>query len=93
MNPFKGVLDRCPYCKKFMTSEQAENHICNSPLVDVKEISVLYFSKNSNASVIRARGLDGILYVLRKQKLPIRRKNTDYQSDTEETEPFVIIYK
>ena len=65
MNHFDGLLDRCPYCKRFMTPEQVENHICDSPLVNVKEIDVIYYFEKDENTII-ARGLDAILYKLCK---------------------------
>lgn len=64
-------LERCPYCKRFMTAEQAKHHVCNSPLIDVKEVDILYHYMSHNEdgdTLIVARGLDGVLYKLRQCK-------------------------
>ena len=93
---FDDYLERCPYCKRFMTPEQAKDHICNSPLIDVKEIAIIYHfetcDKNGDTLII-ARGLDGVLYKLHQCKNlvrgtdVIRRKFTGDESDNNFTEP------
>ena len=99
MNPFDGLLERCPCCKRFLTSKQARVHVCYSPLIDVKEIDVIYFfetqNKNNEKTII-SRGYDGVLYRLRQCKtVPMcnqihnRRFLTERESDEDLTEPFL----
>ena len=68
---FHDFVEKCPRCGKYMTAEQAEHHICTSPLIDVKEIAIMYHyeacDKNGNTLIV-ARGYDGVLYRLRKRK-------------------------
>jgi len=64
-------IEKCPYCGKYMTAEQAESHVCASPFNDVKEIPILYLSKvekQNGDTIFLARGRDGILYRLSQYK-------------------------
>lgn len=91
MNRFHDYIEKCPYCGKFMTAEQVEHHICNSPLIDIKEVPILYYfmqHKENGDTVISARGLDGVLYKLRQSQTSfIRRRFTRDESDKDLTEP------
>jgi hypothetical protein len=78
-------MERCPYCKQYLLASQIKQHVCNAPLIDVREIPVLFSYETSDINgerVIIARGYDGVLYRLVKTKNPLnRRKVTDSGTD------------
>ena len=86
-------MEKCPYCDQYMTSEQAESHVCDVPLRGIAQIPIMYLAevKKENGDVtFHARGYDGILYRLCKTKHPmksIRRLFTGDESDADFTEP------
>jgi len=73
-------MEQCPYCKKYLLASQIEQHVCNAPLLDVKEIPVLFSCQTTNDNgekVIIARGYDGVLYRLVKCRNPILDSSDD----------------
>ena len=80
-------MERCPYCKKYLLANQIEQHVCDAPLQDVREIPILFDYETSNGDgerIIVARGYDGVLYRLVKTKNPFsRRKVTDSDNSQE----------
>lgn len=73
-------MEQCPYCKKYLLASQIKQHICNTPLLDVKEIPVLFSYETSNddgEKVIMARGFDGVLYRLVSCKNPLKLHSSD----------------
>jgi hypothetical protein len=96
MNKHKthDYIEQCPYCHKFLTSLQAENHQCKQ-LFEIKEISISYGFENVEENGDRtfiAHGLDGKLYRLIQRKIfrtddYLQRKRTDEDL----TEPFFLL--
>ena len=71
-------MEKCPYCHDFLLPIQRKDHFCNAPLLDVKEIPVIfsYITTEENGDkVVIARGYDGILYRLVRCDNPLNRRN------------------
>jgi len=88
-------MEQCPYCKKYLLACQRQEHKCDAPLVDVKEIPVIFFyellTKDSRKIVI-ARGFDGVLYLLIQSRNPLSDDSYhDNESDEKLPEPKKLI--
>jgi hypothetical protein len=78
-------MEKCPYCNQYYLPIQKKDHFCDAPLIDVKEIPVIFsydVSEDNGDKVTVARGYDGILYRLIRCKNPLideslQRKRTD----------------
>lgn len=69
MNHPHDYIEKCPHCGRFMTFQQAQHHSCDNIIADVKQIDITYYFETVDAlgnRMIIARGLDGVLYRLRK---------------------------
>ena len=96
-NQPNDYMEKCPWCHQFVLSSQIEQHICDAPLIDVKEIPVLFSyitTDRKGNKVTIARGYDGVLYRLVKSKNPL---SDDWKhlldSDGEVTVPIPALYK
>lgn len=73
-------IEKCPYCGRFMTYAQIQHHVCNSRLINVEEIRVLYYflTKEQNGdTLIMARGINGTLYRLRQTNKTLDQASSD----------------
>jgi len=95
--PNDELVVRCSHCKQFFSREQFDSHECKFPLINgAKEITVTYVREDNHGETktVVGRGMDGILYALvveARKPIPIvssiRRKETPFTSDVDETEP------
>jgi hypothetical protein len=94
-------IEKCPFCKKYMTAKQIENHICEGQdFSGVVEIFVrhVYDLSEGNRRTIIAHGFDGKMYRLVEATNPLgednRRKVTGWaekdETDEEGTEPCIL---
>lgn len=87
MTPNKpnDYAEKCPWCHQFVLPSQFEQHVCDAPLIDVREIPVLFSyitTDRKGNTVTIAIGYDGVLYRLVKCKNPLaddflQRKRAD----------------
>lgn len=64
----------------FLLHNQKKDHFCNAPLIDVKEIPVIFSYdtiEDSGDKVTIARGYDGVLYQLIRCKNPLSKISSD----------------
>lgn len=92
----KPLIVKCSHYKHLFSATDFSSHKCDVSFNDVIEIPVVYFSDMSydKKKIIEGMGVDGVLYsfVIEKRKpIPIiehiRRKETPWKSDVDETEP------
>ena len=73
-------IDRCPFCKKYMTTEQMDKHECEGTgFSGIKEIPVsnIYDLTEGKRKVIIAHGYDGIMYRLVETTNPFGKNPSD----------------
>jgi hypothetical protein len=73
-------IERCPYCQKFMTTQQLKKHKCEgTEFSGMKEIPVrhIYGLTEDEGKVIIAHGYDGIMYSLFETTIPFSGSSYD----------------